>query len=511
MADESRDTTRDSLDERIRRCIREELNNTSAVRNSNQTLVGRTRDLIRSSASFASRQLNSRVGEALPVSNRQNSNPSHDHGYHDSPDRSSAVTMVSESTKTERSYPSHPLRFPKRKPNVSAKNSSKKKKQSIPKTVYLLDEISHEDMEVDHEYAIKDEMILLKGEFDLECDADEASIRSELRKVFLTKFPLIRERYFDFVKRDHNTICTPVVKGHNWDYAHVKHLCGAGKLYVRLNISKDVLMEDFISQSDLEAEQPTFIDLSLPSTSSGTSSVDSKIASLTALFPNAQQSDLTHAVTVYDNLDLAANYLSEIYAPGQAQLRNVTCVDSDLSDEILSVTDILGKLKKKMHPYCTAEKIKVDRDDLVMDVFQHYKDGNFDPKLPIKFQIRGEPAVDAGGVLRQVYEDVFLNILKGDCGFQMFQGPSDRVIPTYQTSTILSGSFEILGKILAHSLVQGGPGFPYLCPTLYWYIATGDLQQGLARASCIDILDPVLAEYVRKVRIHFIMGTLKCT
>ena len=86
----------------------------------------------------------------------------------------------------------------------------------------------------------------------------------------------------------------------------------------------------------------------------------------------------------------------------------------------------------------------------------------------------------------------------------MFQGPPERVIPTYRSSNILSGSFEMLENMIAHSLVQGGPGFPYLCPTLYWYIAAGDLQQGLARASCIDILDPVLAEYVRKVSILYI-------
>ena len=125
--------------------------------------------------------------------------------------------------------------------------------------------------------------------------------------------------------------------------------------------------------------------------------------------------------------------------------------------------------------------------------------GHFDPHVPVKFQIRGEPAVDAGGVLRQIYEDVFLKILNGDGGLQMFQGPPDRVIPTYRSSTILSGTFEMFGKIIAHSLVQGGPGFPYLCPTIYWYISTGDLQQGVARLSCIDILDPILAEYVRRV------------
>ena len=152
-----------------------------------------------------------------------------------------------------------------------------------------------------------------------------------------------------------------------------------------------------------------------------------------------------------------------------------------------------------MKPRHISEKVKVDRDDLVLDVLQYYKDPNFDPNVPVKFQIRGEPAIDGGGVMRQVFEDVFMKILKGDGGLQLFQGPPERAMPTYSSSSILSGSFEILGKMVAHSLVQGGPGFPYLCPTLYWYIATGDLQQGLARLPCIDILDPVLADYVWKV------------
>ena len=506
----------DDLDERIRRCIREELtnNNAGVDRNSNQTLVGRTRDLIRSSATFASRQLGGVTG-GLPSRSSQQQNSS-----------TSAVSV--RAGRTDRSVPSHPLRFPKRKQNAPAKSSNKKNKQSIPKTVYLLDNISggdDEDAEVDdYEYAIKDEMILLKGEFDLECDGDEASIRSELKKVFSKKFPLICDDNFDFVKRDRNTICTPVVKeGHKWDYAHVKHLCGAGKLYVRLNTNKDIITEEDVGidfeqsplidlshpstssgeQSiDTKIEQSPLIDLSQPSTSSGEQSIDTKIASLAALFPNAKQSDITHAVMIYDSLDSAAGYLSEISNPEPEKLTNE---DSGVSNANLTVAEILKKLKNKMNSYCTAEKIKVDRDDVVMDVFQHYKDSNFDPHVPVKFQIRGEPAVDAGGVLRQVYEDVFLRILKGDGGFQLFQGPLDRVIPTYRSSTILSGTFELFGKIIAHSLVQDGPGFPYFCPTLYWYIATGDLQQGVARVSCIDILDPVLSEYVRKVSISLII------
>ena len=56
--------------------------------------------------------------------------------------------------------------------------------------MFLSDKVCCEDNEdngegAGYEYAIKEDMILLKKEFDLECDADEESIWSELRKVFM--------------------------------------------------------------------------------------------------------------------------------------------------------------------------------------------------------------------------------------------------------------------------------------------------------------------------------------
>lgn len=56
------------------------------------------------------------------------------------------------------------------------------------------DDEEDEEVQLDYEYAIKDEMILLKGEFDLECDADEASIRLELQKGVLKEVSFNMQR-----------------------------------------------------------------------------------------------------------------------------------------------------------------------------------------------------------------------------------------------------------------------------------------------------------------------------
>ena len=65
---------------------------------------------------------------------------------------------------------------------------------------------------------------------------------------------------------------------------------------------------------------------------------------------------------------------------------------------------------------------------------------------------------------------------------------------------ILTGNFEIIGRMISHSLVQDGPGFPCFAPAVYSYIATGNLEEAITKVSIVDIADPDLVEFVGKVR-----------
>lgn len=93
----------------------------------------------------------------------------------------------------------------------------------MPKTVFLDQaNLNADDEEEDNsqndEYTSKEEMILVKGELDLLTDAVEKKNHQELKDVFKVKFPLISENDFDFVKRERNTILTPVLKENNlWE------------------------------------------------------------------------------------------------------------------------------------------------------------------------------------------------------------------------------------------------------------------------------------------------------
>ena len=69
----------------------------------------------------------------------------------------------------------------------------------------------------------------------------------------------------------------------------------------------------------------------------------------------------------------------------------------------------------------------------------------------------------------------------------------------YSCENLLAEIFEILGKMIGHNLIQDGPGFPYLAPAIYWYIATGNLDEAFGRASHIDVVDEDLLLILDKV------------
>ncbi|CAB4001829.1 G2 M phase-specific E3 ubiquitin- ligase-like [Paramuricea clavata] len=166
-----------------------------------------------------------------------------------------------------------------------------------------------------------------------------------------------------------------------------------------------------------------------------------------------------------------------------------------------SVAEVLKRLKKEMKSEGNAEKLKVDEEDLAVDFFQYYKNNNFDPKTPIKVQLRGQPGIDSGGILRQAFSTIFALLARNEfLGLRLFTGPVCRLTPVYSSECILTGVFEIIGRMISHSLIQNGPGFPYFTPAVYSYIATGNLEEAITKVSVIDIADPDLVEFVGKIK-----------
>ena len=94
--------------------------------------------------------------------------------------------IFAKSKEATSSVPGHSLRFKKLKPST-------RKVQVIPKSVFLLQE---PDLHAD-EYGLVDNMIILKGQFDLSPESSEEDIRSELVNLFKTKLPGITAKDVD--------------------------------------------------------------------------------------------------------------------------------------------------------------------------------------------------------------------------------------------------------------------------------------------------------------------------
>ena len=84
-------------------------------------------------------------------------------------------------------------------------------------------------------------------------------------------------------------------------------------------------------------------------------------------------------------------------------------------------------------------------------------------------------------------------------GLKLFTGQPCRLTPVYSSENLLTEIFEKQGKMIGHSHIQDGPGFPYLAPAIFWYIATGDLDEAVGRASHIDVVDEDLLMILEKV------------
>lgn len=529
MAAQPNGRSEDELESTIRRCVREEMR---SFRGGTQSLMDRTRHLIQEASTSVAREIETNMN----------------------------VARVPNGGK--RKVPGHPFR-----PSVFGSKKRKKgvkEQPSIPKSVHLIDCLQKEsdDEDTDEErdsFSFSERHIVIKGEFDLTPGHTEDEIRNELVEVFNAKISTIRKTDFDFVKREKNVVTLPVVKtGHKWDFAHVKNLCGQGRLYVKLNVSKDELLNR--GNSDDELSKPTFLHTersalveenaasvesdqnSIPqqtrqcgrvmygrheisstaspgfrsrpgpshaqpllhsnNASCGPSSSwqfqveASQIESLLAIFPHLSENDARRALTNYGSLDRAADALSA-NEPNEEARESLPVIA--VEDNPTSASDILTELRKQMqHP---PQKLNVDKEDLLSDAVCYYKDPDFDPRKRIRVCSKHQVALDTGGVLRQFYSDVFVALSQNGDHLKLFEGEAKRRLPLFRSEHVVSGIFEIVGKMIAHSLVQGGPGFPYLAPVVYSYISTGDLQAALLHVSAVDVCDPTLSTIIERVRL----------
>ena len=114
------------------------------------------------------------------------------------------------------------------------------------------------------------------------------------------------------------------------------------------------------------------------------------------------------------------------------------------------------------------QRIVVRRRHLWEDALHRFRSG-VDYHKHIHVTFVGEPAVDAGGPLRE-----FLRLLMGEIASNnsLFSGDVHRV-PVQNMSALENQTYYYIGQMMAVSLIHGGPAPTFLAPSVVDYIIKG--------------------------------------
>lgn len=155
------------------------------------------------------------------------------------------------------------------------------------------------------------------------------------------------------------------------------------------------------------------------------------------------------------------------------------------------------KLLQSLYEEYFCAKVNVDEDDMWCDLVSFYKGSTPDPRMcRIRICLTGQAPIDTGGVRRQLYTTVFQEFANNK-HIKLFDGPLNSLRPLYSAQARSSGLFKVLGKMVGHSLVQDGIGFPYFSPLCFWYIAAGE-EAAMQHVSFCDV-DSATVDFISKV------------
>ena len=128
---------------------------------------------------------------------------------------------------------------------------------------------------------------------------------------------------------------------------------------------------------------------------------------------------------------------------------------------------------------------------LLQQLMKIYKNPELDIQKSPEINFEGEMAADAGGPKKEYFYSAIESLFKVDpiFGIALFTGERGHYIPVMNMDAIASGCFKMVGKLLAHSVLRGGPGLPGLAPAISKYLVSGSFIDAADLVSITDIAD----------------------
>ena len=140
-------------------------------------------------------------------------------------------------------------------------------------------------------------------------------------------------------------------------------------------------------------------------------------------------------------------------------------------------------------------RITVRRSEIWKDAIQSFK-RYFDVSKHLRIAFLGEPAVDDGGPRREFFM-LFMNSLNSQ--ESLFEGPLDKRVLRHNTRALDKDVYKIVDKIIALSVVHGGPGPTFLADSVINYIFKDGNPIVVTKVE--DIPDESIRAKLKKVRL----------
>lgn len=137
-------------------------------------------------------------------------------------------------------------------------------------------------------------------------------------------------------------------------------------------------------------------------------------------------------------------------------------------------------------------RIKVRRRHVYEDGLHHFK-RPISAHKHIRVTFLGEPAVDAGGPLREFFHLLLSEIAQNNT---LFCGTATARIPRHDMVELSKQTYKCIGSILAASIVHGGPAPNFFSDAVANYIVYGIEH---AKASIEDVPCTMMKEKLQKV------------
>ena len=260
--------------------------------------------------------------------------------------------------------------------------------------------------------------------------------------------------------------------------AHPKLTSGSARLLVTSASAHPTVVDDVIvldsgnSDTDVTSVPISNVEVQVydkrrsPMDGTITETVSSK-ENMSGSSSSQSNSESVDSLVVMFRDKLSPNQISTVYhLAGHSFEKSVDCLCEGPTLESLLT------LFKESYVDRRPTKVFVDSDDVWADMAGHYKMASLDVSNPVRIVLDGSPAIDIGGVRREIFSEVFSAFAENK-HLTLFQGEPNYLRSLYSVENQSTSIFKVLGKMIAHSIALDGIGFPYLSPVCFWYIIDG--------------------------------------